>query len=44
MLYCGISKIRIATKKSKELGQALADLSLAHRRWQAKCQLVQTSY
>ena len=31
-------------KKSKEDEQTLAELSSAHRRSQAKCQLVQTSY
>ena len=31
-------------KKSKEDKQTLAELSSAHRRSQAKCQLVQTNY
>jgi len=31
-------------KKSKEDEQTLAELSSAHRRSQAKCQLVQTNY
>jgi len=31
-------------KKSKEDEQTLTDLSSTHRRSQAKCQLVQTSY
>ena len=31
-------------KKSKEGEQTLAELNLAHRHSQAKCQLVQTSY
>ena len=31
-------------KNSQEDEQTLAELSLAHRRSQAKCQLVQTSY
>ena len=31
-------------KKSKEGEQTLAELSSAHRRSQAKCQLVKTSY
>jgi len=31
-------------KKSKEDKQTLAEFSSAHRRSQAKCQLVQTSY
>jgi len=31
-------------KKSKEDEQTMAELSSAHRRSQAKCQLVQTSY
>jgi len=31
-------------EKSKEDEQALAELRSAHRRSQAKCQLVQTSY
>jgi len=31
-------------KKSKENKQTLADFTSAHRRSQAKCQLVQTTY
>ena len=31
-------------KKRKENEQTLEELNLAHRRLQAKCQLVQTSY
>jgi len=31
-------------KRSKEDEETLADLSLANRRLQAKCQLIQTSY
>ena len=31
-------------KKSKEDEQTLEELNLAHRRLQAKCKLVQTSY
>ena len=31
-------------KESKEDEQTLEELNLAHRRSQAKCQLVQTSY
>ena len=31
-------------KKSKEDEQALEELNSAHRRSQAKCQLLQTSY
>ena len=31
-------------KKGKENEQTLAELSSAHRRSQAKCQLLQTSY
>ena len=31
-------------KKSKEDEETLEELNLAHRRSQAKCQLVQTSY
>jgi len=31
-------------RKKKEAEQTLAELSSAHRRSQAKCQLVQTSY
>ena len=31
-------------KTDKEAEQTLAELNLAHRRSQAKCQLVQTSY
>ena len=31
-------------QKSKEDDQTLEELNLAHRRSQAKCQLVQTSY
>jgi len=35
---------RVMRKNSKEDEQTLAELSSAHRRSQAKCQLVQTSY
>ena len=31
-------------KESKEDEQTWAELSSAHRRWQAKCRLLQTSY
>ena len=31
-------------KKSKEGEQTMEELNLAHRRSQAKCQLIQTSY
>jgi len=34
----------LVERKSKEDEQTLVELSSAHRRSQAKCQLVQTSY
>ena len=45
LLYgCASSAKKPKETKSKENEQTLADLSSAHRRSQAKCQLVKNSY
>ena len=43
-MFISVSAKKLMRKKSKEDKQTLEGLNLAHRRSQAKCQLVQTSY
>ena len=43
-MFISVSAKKADEKKSKEDEQTLEELNLAHRRSQAKCQLVQTSY
>ena len=43
-MFISVSAKKLMRKKSKDNEQTLEELNLAHRRSQAKCQLVQTSY
>ena len=43
-MFISVSAKKLMRKKSKDNEQTLEELNLAHRRSQAKCHLVQTSY